>query len=165
MSACHRLKLVSTNSIYLAILQFGVVEGMSNLWFIYIHVIVMRQREASFNVYLLSFWCFLTHWILAALYDKVFGHLTITSIFAFWTSCSRFSPPYAVIIAFTLLGKLSTRYWSMAVCICPFSHKTIGEFSFWCQVRRSVAQSAHTHCHVMADYVIDLTLCTGALSC
>lgn len=38
-----------------------------------------------------------------------FVDLTVTSVWALWTSCSRFSPLLAMITSFTLLERLSTR--------------------------------------------------------
>lgn len=69
----------------------------------------------------------------------VFRHLDITTICSCWSSSYRF---ILVIITSILLGKLSTRFWIVALGICSFNYMSISEIRHWCWVRKPGAQLA-----------------------
>lgn len=52
-------------------------------------------------------------------WSKLCGHLIITSVCLGWTPCCKVSPAFLAII---LLGRLSTRFWSMDVGIRLENH-------------------------------------------
>lgn len=93
--------------------------------------------------YLPYLWGYLDYTV----WPKFCGHQIITPLWAFWTThsktrCSNMElPSFVATAASTLLGRLSSKVWSLSLeCVCgnlfPLSQKSIYEVRYSCKIKK-----------------------------
>lgn len=109
-----------TNILYITHIQILVNKKATNLLFLILEV-SEAINDAGVKGHILSDGSICIHYMTKSLRTPdQHIHVLLNILF-------QMSSPFAVIITFTHLGRLSTRVWSMVVGICPISHKIISE--------------------------------------